>query len=60
LTAADFNIDLGGNLQACGGIGGKLADGTPKREELRCRHKVLLAVVDRHWHPRLAQHCCWS
>jgi hypothetical protein len=21
---------------------GKLADGTPKREELRCRHKVLL------------------
>src|SRR5580704_6289359 len=53
------NVDLGGNFQACGGIGRKLAHGTPKCEELRCRYKVLFAVVDRHWHPSLAQHCCW-
>ncbi len=52
------NVDLGGNFQASGRIGGKLAYSTPKCEELRCRHKVLLAVVDRHWHSRLAQHGC--
>jgi len=51
--------DVARDLYACGGIGGKLADGTPKREKLRCRYKVLFAVVDRHWHPRLAQHGCW-
>ena len=52
------NVDLGGNFQACGGIGRKLAYGTLKREELRCGHKVLLAVIDCHWHPSLAQHGC--
>jgi len=35
-----------------------LAYGTPKREELRCGHKVLLAVIDCHWYPSLAQHGC--
>src|SRR5580704_19733339 len=53
------NVDLSGNFQACGGIGRKLAHGAPKCEELRRRYKVLLAVVDRHGHPSLAQHCCW-
>jgi hypothetical protein len=53
------NVDLGGNFQTCGGIGRKLAHGAPKREELRRRYKAFLAVVDRHWHSRLAQHCCW-
>src|SRR5580658_5777627 len=52
------NVDLGGNFQACGGIGRKLAHGTPKCEELRCRYKVLLAVIDCHWHPSFAQHGC--
>jgi len=50
LTVAISNIDL---VQSSGlrGIGRKLADGTPKCEELRCGDEVLFAVVDRHGHP---------
>src|SRR5947207_8181161 len=49
-------VNLSRNFQARGGIGGKLAYGTPKCKELCGRHQILLAVVNCHWHPGLAQH----
>src|SRR5580698_5457972 len=53
------NLDLGGDFQARGRIGGELAHGTPECEELRRCDQVLLAVVNSQSQASLAQHSCW-